>query len=197
MCGRARDKQLALSKRTSGRSVLVWRPAGQAPPGRRVPRPAKLSPRGGRRSGRRPPANSTTVPTAPTSTPCRGAGRGRSRRTLRRCRACRRRRILVPPRGACSRYLFGAAEPRTFTCPSLPGGAKVQPQPLQRPEGQPPSGRGSVLPPLMRRTETEQPPVGGLKARSPRAGLEVRSPRPGHLELPCEEAPGPLQDVSF
>jgi hypothetical protein len=42
--GRARDKQLILPERTSGRSALAWRPACQAPPGRRVPRSAKLTP---------------------------------------------------------------------------------------------------------------------------------------------------------
>jgi hypothetical protein len=32
--------------------------------------------------------------------------------------------------------------------PSSPAGSKDQPRPSQRPEDQPPSGRGSVLPPL-------------------------------------------------
>jgi hypothetical protein len=40
----ARDKQLTLPKRTSGRSALVWRPVGRAPPSRREPRPAKSTP---------------------------------------------------------------------------------------------------------------------------------------------------------
>jgi hypothetical protein len=43
----------------------------------------------------------------------------------------------VLPRGAYSRYLSGAAEPRTFTFPSSPAGAKDQPRPSQRPEDQP------------------------------------------------------------
>jgi hypothetical protein len=46
--------------------------------------------------------------------------------------ARRRPRIPVPPRCACNRYLFGAVEPRTFTCPSSPAGATVQPRPSQR-----------------------------------------------------------------
>jgi hypothetical protein len=44
MWARARDKQLALPERTSGRSALAWRPVGRAPPSRREPRPAKLTP---------------------------------------------------------------------------------------------------------------------------------------------------------
>jgi hypothetical protein len=45
MWDRARDKQLTLPERTSGRSALAWRPAGRAPPSRREPRPAKLTPK--------------------------------------------------------------------------------------------------------------------------------------------------------
>jgi hypothetical protein len=37
----------------------------------------------------------------------------------------------VPPRGICSRCSSGVAELRTFMCPSLPAGAKVQPQQLR------------------------------------------------------------------
>jgi hypothetical protein len=43
MWAQARDKQLALSLRTSG-FALVWRPAGRAPPRRRESRPAKPTP---------------------------------------------------------------------------------------------------------------------------------------------------------
>jgi hypothetical protein len=49
---RARDKQLALPKRTSDRFALTWRPAGRAPPSRRESCPAKLTPP--RRSEERP-----------------------------------------------------------------------------------------------------------------------------------------------
>jgi hypothetical protein len=151
MWARARDKQLALPERTNGRSM------GRAPLSRRKLRPAKLTRQGGRRSGQLPPASSSTVPTTPTWTPCRGIGLGRSRRTRRQCRARRRRQILAPPRGACSCYLSVVAEPRTFMSPSSPVRAKDQPWPSQRSEDQPPSGRGSVLPPLRRRIEAEQP----------------------------------------
>jgi hypothetical protein len=44
MWARACDKQLSLPVGTSGRSALVWRPARRAPPSRREPRPAKLTP---------------------------------------------------------------------------------------------------------------------------------------------------------
>jgi hypothetical protein len=61
------------------------------------------------------------------------------------------------PPGACSRYLYGAEEPRMFMFPSLLAGAKDQPWPLQRPEDQPSSGQGSTL--LLRwRIEEELPP---------------------------------------
>jgi hypothetical protein len=63
MWAQARDKQHALPEKTSGRSSPVRSPAGRAPPGCREPRPAKLTPRGGRRSGRPPSANSMMVPT--------------------------------------------------------------------------------------------------------------------------------------
>jgi hypothetical protein len=53
------------------------------------------------------------------------------------------------------------AEPRMFTFPSSPAGAKDQPRSSQRPEDQPPSGRGSALPPLTRRIEARQPPSRG------------------------------------
>jgi hypothetical protein len=134
MWARARDKLLALPERTSGRSALAWRPAKWVPPSRREPHPAKLTPRGGRRSVRRSSASFSTAPTTPTRIPCKGTGRGRSRRTRRRHRARCRWWILEPPRSACSRYLFGAAEPRTFTFPLSPAGDKDQPRPLQRQE---------------------------------------------------------------
>jgi hypothetical protein len=164
MWARARNKQLALPENTSGRSAPARSPAGRAPLGRRVPRPAKLTPRGGRRSGRLPPANSMMVPTAPTPTLCRGAGRGRSRQTLRRRRARRRQWILAPPRGVCSRFLSRAAEPRMFTFPSSPAGAKDQPQRSQRLMDQHPSERGSTLLTLRQRVEAEQP--SSQRARS-------------------------------
>jgi hypothetical protein len=80
---RARVQQLALPERISGRSVLAWCPTGLASPSRRESRPAKLTPRGGRRSDQLPSANFSTVPTAPTRTPCRGVGRRQGRRTQR------------------------------------------------------------------------------------------------------------------
>jgi hypothetical protein len=124
MWAQAHGKQLALPKRTSGRSALAWHPAGQVPTSRIDLRLAQPIPRGGRRSDRPPSANFTMAPTAPTWTPCRGASRGGSRRTRRRHQVRRRWWILAPPRGACSRYLSGAEEPRTFTFPSSPAGAK-------------------------------------------------------------------------
>jgi hypothetical protein len=73
---RARDKQLALPERTSGRPALVRRPVGREPLSRRDPHPAKPTPREDRRSCRPPPASFTTALTAPTLTPCRGIDRG-------------------------------------------------------------------------------------------------------------------------
>jgi hypothetical protein len=102
-CTRARDRQLALPERTSGRSALTWRPTRRVPPSCREPHHTKLTPRGGRRSVRRPSASFSMVLTAPTQIPCSGAGRGGSRRTRRRHRARRRWWILAPPHGACSR----------------------------------------------------------------------------------------------
>jgi hypothetical protein len=117
MWARARDKQLTLPVRTRGQFSLAWRPAGRAPLSHREPHPSMLTPRGGRRRDRLPPANFTMALIAPTRTPCRGIGRGGSRRTRRRHRAHRRQWSLAPPRGACSRYLTGAAEPRTSMFP--------------------------------------------------------------------------------
>jgi hypothetical protein len=104
---------------TSGRSAPVQRPAERALPSCRDLRLVKSIPREGRRSDRRPPANSTTARTAPTLTPCRGTGRGEDRWTRGRRQACRKWRSQVPPRGACSHCSSGVAEPRTFICPSL------------------------------------------------------------------------------
>jgi hypothetical protein len=104
-----------------------------------------------------PSANFSTVPTAPTQTYCRDVSRGRGRQTRRGDRARRRQWIPTLPPGACSRYLYGAEEPRMFMFPSLLAGAKDQPWPLQRPEDQPSSGQGSTL--LLRwRIEEELPP---------------------------------------
>jgi hypothetical protein len=144
MWARALDKQLALPRRTSGRSALAWCLAGRVPLSRRELRPVKLTPRGGRRSGRLPPANSTMAPTAPTRTPCRGADRRGSRRIRCRHRACCGWWSLAPQHSACSRYLSRAAEPWTSMYPLSPAGAKDQPWLSQRPEGQPPSRSGSV-----------------------------------------------------
>jgi hypothetical protein len=83
MWARARDKQLALPERTSGRFALAWRRAVRAPRSYRELRPAKLTPQGGRRSDWLPFANFSTVLTAPTQTPCRGVSRERSQ--LTRC----------------------------------------------------------------------------------------------------------------
>jgi hypothetical protein len=139
---RAREKQLALPERTSGRSTLVRRLVGRAPPSRRDPHHAKPNPREDRRSGRRLPASFTMAPTTPTPTPCRGADRGGSRRTRRRCRARRKRWSQALPRSACSRCLSEAAEPRTFLCPSSLAGATVQPRPSQRLGGSDPEQAG-------------------------------------------------------
>jgi hypothetical protein len=87
--------------------------------------PRQADPREGRRSDRRPPASLTMAPTAPTLTTCRGADRVGSRHTRHRRRARRKRRSQALPRGACSHYLSGVVEPRTFTCPSSPARATV------------------------------------------------------------------------
>jgi hypothetical protein len=64
--------------------------------------------------------------------------------------------------------------------PSSSVGAKDQLQPLQRPEGQPPSGSGSVLPSLRRQTEAEQPPSRRARSMQPpsraRRAARLRSP---------------------
>jgi hypothetical protein len=142
--------------------------------------PCQADPRGGRRSVRRLSASFMMALTAPTWIPCNGAGHGGSRRTRRRHRACRKRWILARPCGVCSRYLSGAAEPRTFTFPSLPAGAKDQPWPSQRSEDQPLSERGSVLSPLRRRVKAEQPPSWQAPSEQPltrsRRATRRRSP---------------------
>jgi hypothetical protein len=115
-------------ERTRGRYAPMWRPAVRAPLRHREPRLAKPTLQGGRRSGWLRFANPSTVPTAPTRTPCRGAGRERGRHTKRRHRACLRRWIPAPPRVACNRYLSGAAEPQKFTFPSSLAGSKDQPR---------------------------------------------------------------------
>jgi hypothetical protein len=187
MWARARDQQLALPERTSGRSALAWRPAGRALLSHKDTRPVKLAPRGGRRSDQLQSANFSMVPTAPTRTPCRGVNRGRGRRTRRRHQARRSRWIPTPPRDACSRYLSRAAEPWTFMFPSSLARAKDQPQLLQRPEGQPPSCQGSASPPLRRQIEEEQPP--SWQAPSVQPPSRARGP-------PDEEIWGALQNVS-
>jgi hypothetical protein len=130
---RAHVRRLPLPEWTSGRSAPVRRPAGRALLSRRDLRPVKSVLREGRRSGRRPPASSMTARTAPTPTPCRGAGRGGDCRTRRRRQARHQWRSKAPSRGACSRCSSGAAEPWTFMCPLLPAGATVQPRSLRRP----------------------------------------------------------------
>jgi hypothetical protein len=122
------SRQAARPAREDQRTIRTRaEPSRTGAPGRKVPRPAKLSPRGSRRSGHLPFANSTMVRTVPTPTPCRGVGHGRSRRTMCRHRARRRQWIPVPPCSACSRYLSRAAEPWTFTCPSSPVGPRSNP----------------------------------------------------------------------
>jgi hypothetical protein len=146
------------AQRTRGRSALARCPAGRAPPRCKDPRPAKPTPRDGRRSGRRPLASFTTAPTVPTLTPCRDVDRGGGRRTQCRHRARRWRWSLVLPRITYSHYLSGPAGPRMFTCPLLRAGAAIQPEPSQRLGAQPLSERGSVLPPSRRRSKAGQPP---------------------------------------
>jgi hypothetical protein len=175
MWGRARDKQLALPERTSGRSALVWRPAGRAPPGRRVPRLAKSTPREGQRSGWLPPATFMMAPTALTRTPCRGVDRGGSRRTRRRRRACRRWRSLAPPCDTCNG--------------PTPVVARVEGSASERAEE-----RVAAVEAADR--SGAAPRVGGPEARNPRAGGEACSPRAGLAGPPGEEASGALQDVS-
>jgi hypothetical protein len=100
-------------------------------------------------------------------TPYKGADSGGSRQTRSRRLAHRRRRSKALPHGACSPCLSGAAEPRTSMCPSSPAAATVQPPPSRRPRGQPPSGRGSILPPLRRWTKAEQPPSWRARSAQP------------------------------
>jgi hypothetical protein len=162
------SRQVApLPERTSGQFALTWRLAERAPPRYRGPHPAKPTPRGGRRSGRRPPASFMIALIASNPTPCRGAGRGGGHRTQRRHRARRRWRCQELARGACSRCLSGVAEPRTFMCPSSPAGATVQPRSLRRPWGQPPSEWERVLSLLRRRVEAEQPPSRRARSAQP------------------------------
>jgi hypothetical protein len=126
------DKNAGSSSRPAARPARedqwVVRPR-MAPSGTGTPELQRAPPRQAdppRRSEERPAPvrNSLTAPTAPTQTPCRGAGRGRGRQTRRRLRVRRWRRIPVPLRGACSHCLSGAAEPRMFTFPSSLAGAK-------------------------------------------------------------------------
>jgi hypothetical protein len=126
---RACVRRLSPPEKTSGRSALVWRPAGRAPPSRRDPRPAKPILRESRRSGQRPPACSTMAPTAPTPTPCRGVDRGRGHRTRRRRRAHHRWWSQAPPHGVCNHCSSGAVGPQMFTCPSSRARATIQHRP--------------------------------------------------------------------
>jgi hypothetical protein len=75
-----------------------------------------------------------------------------------------------------------------FMFPSSSVGVKDQPRPLSRLEDQPPSGRGSALPPLRRWIKEEQAPSWRAPSVQPRAGL---------IGPPDEEVPGALQNVSF
>jgi hypothetical protein len=131
---RAHIRRFPSPEWTSGRSSPVRRPTGRVLPVRKDLRPVKPILRGGRRSDRSPPASSMMARTAPTPTPCRGTGHGGDHWTQRRHRACRRWRSQASPRGTCSRFSSGAAEPQTFMCPLLQAGATVQPRPLRRPE---------------------------------------------------------------
>jgi hypothetical protein len=126
---RAHARWLPPSKRTNGSPVLVRLPVGRVLPSRGDLRLVKPTLREGRRKGRRPPVKFMTDQSAPTPTPCRGAGRGGDRQTWRRRRPCSQWQNLVLPRGACSRYSSGAVEPQKFTCPLSPAGAKVRPRP--------------------------------------------------------------------
>jgi hypothetical protein len=77
------SRQAARPAREDQRTIRTRaEPSRTGAPGRKVPRPAKLSPRGSQRSGHLPFTNSTMVWTVPTATPCRGTGHGRSRRTV-------------------------------------------------------------------------------------------------------------------
>jgi hypothetical protein len=121
-------------------------PAEWALPSRRDSRPVRSIPQGGQRSDRCPSARSMMARTVRTPTPCRGAGRGGGRRIRHRRRARRRWRNRALPRGTYSRCLSEVAGPRMFTCPLSQEGAMVQPRSLWRPEGQPPSEWGRMLP---------------------------------------------------
>jgi hypothetical protein len=157
MLARARDQQLAPPERTSGRPALAWRPAGRAPPSHREPRPAKPTPRGGRRRDRLQSANFSMVPTTPTRTPCRGAGRGRGRQTRHRRRVCRRRQIPAPPPAPVVITYLGRWSPGCSRIPRHWRGPRVNPG-RRRSEDQPSSSWGSAAPPSRRRIEVGQPP---------------------------------------
>jgi putative hemolysin len=180
---RAHARRLPPPERTSGRSSLVWCPAGRVPPSRKDLCPAQPIPREGQMSGRRPPASFMMALTAPTPTPCRGAGRGGGRRTRHRRRAHRRRQSQ-----ACSHCLSGAAEPQMFMCPSSPAGTTVQPEPSRRLGVSPRASGGAYCHRRGGGPKRSRPRVGGLEACNPRAGL---------VGPPGEEGPGALQDVSF
>jgi hypothetical protein len=122
---RACFRRLAPPERTNGRSALAWCLAERAPPRCRGPRPAKPTPRGGRRSVRRSPASFTTALTIPTPTPCRGVHREGGRQTRCRCRARHRRQSLVLPRGTYSHCLSRAVGPRMFMCPMSQAGGTI------------------------------------------------------------------------
>jgi hypothetical protein len=157
MWARARDKQLALPEKISEPSVPARSPAGRAPRVAKCHAPPSCPPEAvrGAAISRSPtlrwsgPSRLRLLAEAPVTGEVDGLCRRRARR---------RQWIPVPLRGACSRYLSRAAEPWTFTCPSSPAGAKVQPRPSQRSEDQPLCGQGSGLSPLRRRFGVEQPP---------------------------------------
>jgi hypothetical protein len=137
---------------------LTRRPAGRAPPSRKESRPAKLTPRGGRRSDRLPSANFTMAPTPrlgfPVAAPVAGEVDGLGVDTERAAGGGFWRRpaalavVTYPGRRSPghSRFPHRWRGPRTN--PSRRRGRRISP----------PSGRGSVLPLLRQRTEAEQPP---------------------------------------
>jgi hypothetical protein len=154
---RARVRRLAPPERTSGRSALVWRPAGREPPSRRDPRLAKPTLREGRRSGRRPLTSFTMAPTTPTPIPCRGADRGESRRTRRRRRAHRRRQSQALPRGVCSHCLSKSGGPGCSRVPHRQRGPQSNPDRRGGQGVSPRAGGGEVLLLSRQRTEAELP----------------------------------------
>jgi hypothetical protein len=181
----ARDKKVGSSSRQAARPAqedqwtvrprVVPSGTGASESQRTAPRQAP-TPREGRRSVRLPPSSFTMAPTTPTQTPCRGAGRGESRRTRHRRRAHRRWRSLAPPTAPAVITYPGWRGPR---CPCFPHRRRGPRTNFGRRWGRrfsPRAGGGTSSRRRGGGPKRSSPRVSGLEARSPRAGLEAWSP---------------------